>query len=94
MNTHLPSSFGGHSPLLHFGSTFGGHSSLLQAPDAQPTAHSPQPPAPGSRLTAPGSRPPAPGPRPMGIALLGCTGSIGRQTLDVLRTLGPNYRVV
>jgi 1-deoxy-D-xylulose-5-phosphate reductoisomerase len=31
---------------------------------------------------------------PLGIALLGCTGSIGKQTLDVLRVLGPGYRVV
>ncbi|HEX6608212.1 MAG TPA: 1-deoxy-D-xylulose-5-phosphate reductoisomerase [Chloroflexia bacterium] len=32
--------------------------------------------------------------QPVGIALLGCTGSIGTQTLDVLRGLGPGYRVV
>ena len=30
----------------------------------------------------------------MGIALLGCTGSIGTHTLDVLRGVGPGYRVV
>ncbi|HUS14329.1 MAG TPA: 1-deoxy-D-xylulose-5-phosphate reductoisomerase, partial [Chloroflexia bacterium] len=31
---------------------------------------------------------------PIGIALLGCTGSIGTQTLAVLRELGAGYRVV
>jgi 1-deoxy-D-xylulose-5-phosphate reductoisomerase len=31
---------------------------------------------------------------PLGIALLGCTGSIGRQTLDVLAGLGARFRVV
>lgn len=31
---------------------------------------------------------------PVGIALLGCTGSIGTQTLEVLAALGPGYRVV
>jgi 1-deoxy-D-xylulose-5-phosphate reductoisomerase len=29
-----------------------------------------------------------------GIAILGATGSIGRSTLDVVRSLGPDYRVV
>jgi 1-deoxy-D-xylulose-5-phosphate reductoisomerase len=37
---------------------------------------------------------PDPAQPPVGIALLGCTGSIGTQTLDVLRGLGPGYRVV
>ncbi len=32
--------------------------------------------------------------KPIGIALLGCTGSIGTSTLEVLANLGPAYRVV
>jgi 1-deoxy-D-xylulose-5-phosphate reductoisomerase len=32
--------------------------------------------------------------RPLGIALLGCTGSIGRQAVEVLETHGPRFRVV
>ena len=32
--------------------------------------------------------------KPLGIALLGCTGSIGTSTLEVLANLGPAYRVV
>src|SRR5579859_79624 len=31
---------------------------------------------------------------PVGVALLGCTGSIGTQTLEVLRGLGAGYRIV
>ena len=30
----------------------------------------------------------------IGVAILGATGSIGRSTLDVVRSLGPDYRVV
>jgi 1-deoxy-D-xylulose-5-phosphate reductoisomerase len=32
--------------------------------------------------------------KPVGIALLGCTGSIGTSTLEVLANLGPGYRVM
>src|SRR5690349_9506034 len=32
--------------------------------------------------------------KPVGIALLGCTGSIGTSTLEVLGHLGPAFRVV
>ena len=32
--------------------------------------------------------------KPVGIALLGCTGSIGTSTLEVLANLGPAFRVV
>ncbi len=90
MNTHLPISVVGYSPVLHLGSTVGGHHPLLQASAAQP----PAPAAPAAQPTAHSAQPTAHGPRPTGIALLGCTGSIGRQTLDVLRELGPAYRVV
>ena len=32
--------------------------------------------------------------RPTGVAILGSTGSIGRQTLDVIRSLPDRFRVV
>src|SRR6476469_6051474 len=40
------------------------------------------------------NRPMTPDTPPTGIALLGCTGSIGTSTLEVLANLGPRYRVV
>ncbi len=47
-------------------------------------------PASSASLAAPA----ASGAPPVGIALLGCTGSIGTQTLEVLHSLGPRFRVV
>ena len=45
-------------------------------------------------VTTPPHSPPPDQPAPRGIALLGCSGSIGTQTLEVLRVLGAGYRVV